>query len=273
MTSGQCADHEQSGANTRVRPSQAQLLCDLDQSGGGALSRCALGLVDLAEHGVCGLGNERSSETSNETGAEVDSGVHAARRSRLVDKVGVDVLGDLLVHDELGHGVWDPSITRESICDRQRRWGRVNSLLEQNRAESSVKRANTLSLVDLAEPTDQAIAECRVADQPNAGSLEWAERDISEELGGGGRCEVDGSAVVGGGLVAKVGDTLLLEELVTTELEGALKEVTSEGRASTCPQSARAGGRDDLAETTDEALVVGDGIELDTGLDAVQVLV
>lgn len=94
------------------------------------------------------------------------------------------------------------------------------------------------------------------------------EGDISDELGGGGRREVDRGAVLRRGLVAEEVDVLLLEELVTAELEGALEEVAG-GRGAEAGQE-RAGTLllDDLAEAADHALVEGGGVELDARLDA-----
>ena len=108
LTGSKGTDHEETGTDTTVRALDTELLGDLDQTAGGALTGCTLGLVDLGEHSVGGLGNEGGGETGNETGTEVDGGVHAARGGGLVNVVGVDVLGDLLVDDELGHGVGDP---------------------------------------------------------------------------------------------------------------------------------------------------------------------
>ena len=94
--------------------------------------------------------------------------------------------------------------------------------------------------------------------------------NIGDELGSRGGGEVDAGAVLGGGLVAEQVDVGLLEELVAAELEGTLEEVTG-GRGAEAGQE-RAGTLllDDLAEATDEAAVVGDRVELDTGFDAVQ---
>jgi hypothetical protein len=69
--------------------------------------------------------------------------------------------------------------------------------------------------------------------------------------------------------VAQNVDPLLLEELVTSELEGALEEVTGKGRADTSQESASTLVLNDLAETANQATVVGLGVELDTGLDAI----
>jgi hypothetical protein len=103
----QSSNHEETSADTSVAALEAQLLGDLDQAGGGAFAGSALCLVDLAEHGVGGLGDEGGGETSDETGTEVDGGLHAARRGALVNGA-VGHFRDLLEDDELGHGVWNP---------------------------------------------------------------------------------------------------------------------------------------------------------------------
>jgi hypothetical protein len=59
-------------------------------------------------------------------------------------------------------------------------------------------------------------------DETDTGGFERAEGDIGEEFGGGRRGEVDGGSVIGSGLVAELVDPLLLEELISTELECAL---------------------------------------------------
>ena len=146
---------------------------------------------------------------------------------------------------------------------------RSNVLLEQKGTETTVEGAEALLLSDLGEATNKAIGEGGLGNETNTGGLERAEGEISEELSAGGGGEVDVSAVVGSGLVAEEADGLLLEELVTTELQGTLEEVASEGRAGTGEESASTLLLDDLLEAADEAAVVGDGVELDAGLDAV----
>ena len=146
---------------------------------------------------------------------------------------------------------------------------RSNLLLEQKGTETTVEGTEALLLSDLGEATDKAVGEGGLGNETDTGGLERAEGEISEELGAGGGGEVDGGAVVGSGLVAEEANGLLLEELVTTELQGTLEEVTSEGRAGTSEESASALVLDDLLEAADEAAVVGDGVELDAGLDAV----
>jgi hypothetical protein len=145
----------------------------------------------------------------------------------------------------------------------------LNLLLEQDGSESRVKSANTLSADNLAETGDEAGSELGVGDHADTGGLERAQSDISEELTSRGRGEVDGGTVLLGGLVTDEVDGLLLEELVSSKLEGTLEEVTSEGRAKTSQESASTLILDDLANTADETAVVGRRVKLDTGLDAV----
>lgn len=145
----------------------------------------------------------------------------------------------------------------------------LNLLLEQKGTEATVEGAEALLLGDPGEATNEAIGEGGLGNETDTGGLEGAEGEISEELGAGGGGEVDGGAVVGSGLVAEEADGLLLEELVTTELQGTLEEVASEGRAGASKESASALVLDNLLEAADEAAVVGLGVELDAGLDAV----
>lgn len=60
----------------------------------------------------------------------------------------------------------------------------------------------------------------------------------------------------------------MLEELIATELEGTLEEVTGGSGAETSEESASTLVGDDLLEATEQTTVVGDGIKLDPGLDA-----
>jgi hypothetical protein len=143
-------------------------------------------------------------------------------------------------------------------------------LLEQDGSESRVEAGDTLLLHDTAETTEQTVGEGRLGDETDTGGLERAEGNIGHELRAGGGGEVDSGTVVGSGLEAELVDSLLLEELVTTELEGTLEEVTSGGRAETSEESAGTLVLDDLTEATDHTTVVGGRVELDTGLDAVR---
>jgi len=144
-----------------------------------------------------------------------------------------------------------------------------NLLLEEDGTEARVESTETLRLVDLAETTDKTGSKGRLRHETDTGGLEGAESNVGEELGACRRGEVDGGTVVDGVLVTDERDGLLLEEFVTTELEGALEEVTSKGWAGTGQKSTGALLGNDLTEATDETAVVRDGVKLDPGLDTV----
>jgi len=148
----------------------------------------------------------------------------------------------------------------------------ANLLLEKDGSESGVESTNTLSAQDLGETRDQTGSKGGLGHKTNTGSFERAKGDIGEELSAGGGGQVDGSPVVGGSLIAQCIDPSLLEEFITAELESALKEISGKGGTDTRQQGAGAFGRDDLTEATDEATVIGDGIELDAGLDSGEIL-
>lgn len=99
--------HNLPSANTSIAALQAKLLTDLHETGHGTLTRSTLGLVDLGKHGVGGLGDDGSGETSDQTRSQVNTGLAAVGEAVLVERV-VDGLGNLLENDELGHGVGDP---------------------------------------------------------------------------------------------------------------------------------------------------------------------
>jgi hypothetical protein len=143
-----------------------------------------------------------------------------------------------------------------------------NLLLEKNGSKSRVESTDTLSADDLAETGHETGRKLGVGDHADTGGLERAQSDISEELTSRGGGEVDGGTVLLGGLVADEVDGLLLEELVSSEFERTLEEVTGEGRSETGHESASTLILDDLADATNETAVVGDGVKLDTGLDA-----
>lgn len=107
LTGSNTTNHEETSTNTAVRATETELLGDLDETGGGALTGETLGLVDLGQHGVSGLGDDGGGKTGNKTGAKVDTSLGTAREGVLVN-AGVDGLRDLLEDDELGHGVGDP---------------------------------------------------------------------------------------------------------------------------------------------------------------------
>lgn len=246
LTGGQSTNHEETSTNTGIAATETKLLCDLDQSASCALTRETLCLVDLGQHSVGRLGNQSSSETSNKTRSQVDHSLGAIGSSVLVNAL-VDGFSDLLVNDKLGHGVWD--------------------LLEQDRTETAVESTKTLGLCDLAETRDEAGSEGGFGDETDTGGLKRAKGNVGKEFGASGGSEVNGGSVVGGRLVAERVDALLLEEFVTSELEGTLQEITCEGRANTGQESACALICNDFSETSNHASVICDGVELDSRLD------
>jgi hypothetical protein len=247
LTSSERTNHEQTSTKTAERATETKLLSDLDQSAGGALTRKTLGLVDLGKHGVSWLGDDGGSETSHQARAQIDDGLHTIRGGGLVHAL-IESLGNLLVDNEFGHCVGD--------------------LLEQNGTETTVESTETFLRSDLGGTRHEAGREGGFGDETDTGSLERAESDVGEELRAGGGGEVDGSAVVACSLVADQVDGLLLEQFVTTELECTLKEVTGEGRANTGQEGTSTLILNDFSEATDEAVVIRDGVELDSGLDA-----
>ena len=145
----------------------------------------------------------------------------------------------------------------------------IHSLLEEDGAETGIEGTNTLILQDLAETANETICVCRLGDKSDTGSLERAQGNIGEELGQTGRGEVNTGPVVGSILNTNEVDRLLLEELVTAELQGALQEVSGECRAKTGQESTGTLVGDDLAEPADHTIVIRDGVELNSRLDAV----
>ena len=117
LTGGQSTDHDETGTDTAERTLKAELLGDLDKTAGRALTGQTLGLVNLRQHSIGGLGNDGGSETSHQTRTQVDGSLHAIRQS-VLGVYTVDSLGDLLVDDELGHGVRDPCLCVSNFVTR-----------------------------------------------------------------------------------------------------------------------------------------------------------
>lgn len=145
---------------------------------------------------------------------------------------------------------------------------RRNLLLEQDGAETSVESTDPLVLQHLAEATDETVGICGLRHETDTSGLKWAKGDISEELSKSCGSQVDGCPVVGGGLIAKEADRLLLEQFITSKLECALEEVSSSCWAETRQESTCTLICDDLSEATYETSVVRNGIELDSCLYA-----
>lgn len=67
--------------------------------------------------------------------------------------------------------------------------------------------------------------------------------------------------------------SMYCEKLITAKFEGSLDEVTSKCWAEASQESTGALVLDDLTETANHTTVVGSGVELNLGLDAVGVSV
>lgn len=173
--------HEQTGAKTSVRSLNTQLLRNLDQPRRGTFTGQSLGLVDLRQHGIGRLGDDRSSETSNQTRSQVNTSLSSIAERGLVDVV-VNGLRHLLIHHELRH--------------------RVRDLLEQDGSKPRIESPDALILEDLGEPREEAAGELGLRNETDTGGLEGAERDIGEELGECGGAKIYGGSVVAGSFIA-----------------------------------------------------------------------
>ena len=110
LSGSQSTNHDQTSTNPAKRTTETKLLSDLDQSASCALAGETLGLVNLGKHGIGRLGDNCSGETGNQTRTKVDGSLHAVAGLLLIEEVGVRELGDLLIDNKLGHGVWNPTI-------------------------------------------------------------------------------------------------------------------------------------------------------------------
>lgn len=138
-------------------------------------------LVNLAQHGISRLGDNRCSKPSNKTTSQVNSRGHPIAHSVLIPDL-VRRLGNPLVHHELGHGVRD--------------------LLEQDRPKPGVECADSFLRGNLGHSAEETSGEGRLGDETDTCGFEGAEGDIGEEFGESGGEEVDGGAVVRGGFEA-----------------------------------------------------------------------
>jgi hypothetical protein len=148
--------------------------------------------------------------------------------------------------------------------------GGCNLLLEQDGTETGIESTNTLVLQHLAESTNETVGISWLRDQTNTGGLKRAKSNIGEEFCDSGRGQVDSRLVVNSVLVSDKVDGLLLEQFITSELECALKEITSSSWTETSSKSTNTLVGNDLSETTDKTFVICDRVELDSGLDTVK---
>lgn len=143
----------------------------------------------------------------------------------------------------------------------------MNSLLEEDGTESRVESTNTLVLEDLGEATYQTAGKAGCGNETDTGGLKRAEGHGGEELGAGSRDGVDEATVLAGRVDTQDIDGLLLEEFVTSELEGTLDEITSDGRTQAGQESTSTLILDDLTESSNGTAVVGSRVQLNLSLD------
>jgi hypothetical protein len=107
LTSSDTTNHDKTSRKTSESTTETELTSDLDETGNGTLTGGGLGLVDLGQHGISGLGDNGSGETGKETSSEVDTGLSTVGHLGFVE-LSEDELRELLESDKLGHGVRDP---------------------------------------------------------------------------------------------------------------------------------------------------------------------
>lgn len=249
LTGGEGTDHDATGRETNeAELDEAHLGGDAAEADNHGALATSTRLVDDGEESISGVGDDGSGNTGNHTRSEGEGNLGRVRGGGEVDARHVAhlLLGGTL-DSELSHGVGD--------------------LLEEDGDETRVE-ASEEALVsnNLGEGSDKTGSVAGVGHELDAGGLEGAEEDISNELGHGGRGKVDGETVLPGLLNTEVRSLLDLEELDTTELEPALDEVADNGGSETSGKSTHALLSDDLAEARDHAGVLG-GLELHAGLD------
>lgn len=247
LQGSQGTDHDQSGWQTSERTTDTQLLGQLTQQANGGLTWSLLGLVDLGQQGVSRLRDDSSGTTSNNTSTQVNNGLGGGGELSLVTDSGRDRLSSSLENQELGDV--------------------VRNLLEQDRGETVVEGSKTLLLEDSGETTNQAAGEVWLGHQSDSGGLQWTQSNVGEELSQGSGTDVDRVLVVLGGVVTQLLNEGLLEQLVTTKLEGTLQGVTQDGRAQTSQQGAGTFRGNDLSQRTNQTGVVNGRLQLDSGLD------
>mmetsp|Transcript_19424 Transcript_19424/g.52857 ORF Transcript_19424/g.52857 Transcript_19424/m.52857 type:complete len:332 (+) Transcript_19424:175-1170(+) len=243
------SDHHASRAEAlRAELDDARLLGDVHHALGDRAVPAGSGLVHLRQERVGRVRDDGGGHARHDAGAEGHAGVdEAAALLRGLVHALVHGLGHAALHGELRHGVRD--------------------LLEEDRAKAGVEAADDALL--LHEPRRNAgegRREGGVRDAPDAARLQGAEEAVGDELGAGGRPEVDGHAVVPRLLVSNGLHGLDLEELDAAKLEPALDEVANaRGRQA---RGERHGALllDHLAEAADQALVVLRGLQLDARL-------
>lgn len=106
----------------------------------------------------------------------------------------------------------------------------TRNLSSPKRNQSSEQPCVALGPDDLGEAIAEPPGEAGLRLHPDLDGLHGAERDVGEDLGGGGAREVDEGLVLGGVLGAGHVGVRLLEVLVEAVLERALRAVAHERR-------------------------------------------
>jgi hypothetical protein len=226
---------------------ESGLASEADEAGGGASALVSSLLVDHGEEGIGGVRHHGGGHTSHHTGGEGDGEVGGlAAGLRGLSGGGVDRLSCLSLHSELGHG--------------------VGHLLEEDGSETGVEAGNTLGGQHTADTSGDSLGEGGVGDGLDADGLKRAQEQVGNELGHGGRGEVDGSSVFPGLSLSELLGEVHLEEFYSSELEPSLHKITSSSSTKTGSKGTSSFLGNNLAPSSEQTLSVLDGVELDACL-------
>lgn len=114
LASSKSTNHEQTSRKTSKGAAETKLASDLYQTGHCALTREALRLVYLGQHGISRLRNNGGSKTCKETGSQVHSGLGTTGQLRLI-KLSKEGLRNFLKSDKFGDCVWNPGDMRQLL--------------------------------------------------------------------------------------------------------------------------------------------------------------
>ena len=242
------SDHHTPGAEPGgAELHEASLLGDVHEPGDHAAIATGTLLVDLRKQRVGRVGDDGRSDARDEAGGHGHA--HLAAPAQVLALRGQGVVdADLrrTLDRELGHGVWD--------------------LLEEDRHKPCVPAHDALPLDQCLHGREGAFREGGVGDLSNAGSLQRAKEDVSDELRAGRGSQHDRSPHVPCLLVSEGFGELDFEELVATELEPALHEVAGRRGPKPRGQHTRTLLGHNLAPDAQEPTLVLHWVQLDAGL-------
>jgi hypothetical protein len=216
---------------------ETNLLGNIGETGQHWTITSGTGLVDLGEEGIGRMRDNRSGNSSNDTGTEGDSKVGS--RGEFVwglAHCSVHGVGNVTLDSELSHGVWN--------------------LLGKNWEETRVETHDTFVLGHFCETVGEAVAELWVRDGADANGLKRAKENIGNSFGASSGDEVDGGLVLPGLLFSETGDNVDLDKLHSSELEPTLDEVSDGGSTKTGSKSHGSLFGNDLTESSDKTPVV-----------------